>query len=236
MLRAVAALNDSNEPHPPDNLNELLGEWPSAYPVAASVCAGDPFHYMDRAKVPVRHDAKKAFKVAFGDAFFVYEPVKLKEVEAVWKAKVNKSNCPLAWPSHHPFHYITSLQCSHHTCMLMLPPALPLTLAHHAHARPPVLTPYSRQPRCPLLFALAPAARLLLPSVALAAPTAPLLLRPPRRLLLFSPARRRAVRCSFLRSPRRPMLFSNPTTLPLLSIISHPCLRMDCLGQNGGGD
>ncbi|KAL7546679.1 hypothetical protein ACHAWF_010011 [Thalassiosira exigua] len=42
---------------------------------------GDVFHAMDRSKVPVRHEAKKAFFVALRDAFFVWNPPKLKDLE-----------------------------------------------------------------------------------------------------------------------------------------------------------
>jgi len=42
---------------------------------------GDVFHAMDRTKVPVKHEAKKAFFVALREAFFVWNPQKLKELE-----------------------------------------------------------------------------------------------------------------------------------------------------------
>ena len=42
---------------------------------------GDVFHAMDRTKVPVHHEAKKAFFVALREAFFVWNPSKLKELE-----------------------------------------------------------------------------------------------------------------------------------------------------------
>ena len=37
---------------------------------------------MDRTKVPIKHAAKKGFFVALRDAFFVWNPQKLKELEA----------------------------------------------------------------------------------------------------------------------------------------------------------
>lgn len=46
-----------------------------------SAVLGDVFHAMDRTKVPVRHEAKKGFFVALRDAFFVWNPSKLKELE-----------------------------------------------------------------------------------------------------------------------------------------------------------
>lgn len=42
---------------------------------------GDVFHGMDRAKVPVKHEAKKAYFVALREAFLVWNPTKLKELE-----------------------------------------------------------------------------------------------------------------------------------------------------------
>jgi hypothetical protein len=42
---------------------------------------GDCFHAMDRTKVPIRHEARKGFFVALREAFFVWNPVKLKELE-----------------------------------------------------------------------------------------------------------------------------------------------------------
>ncbi|KAL3770800.1 hypothetical protein ACHAWU_006359 [Discostella pseudostelligera] len=42
---------------------------------------GDCFHAMDRTKVPIRHEARKGYFVALREAFFVWNPVKLKELE-----------------------------------------------------------------------------------------------------------------------------------------------------------
>ena len=40
---------------------------------------GNPFHAMDRAKVPVKHEAKKAFFVALRDAFLMWNEEKVNE-------------------------------------------------------------------------------------------------------------------------------------------------------------
>ena len=36
---------------------------------------GDPFHFMDRAKVRVRHGSKKGYYVALRRAWFMFDPV-----------------------------------------------------------------------------------------------------------------------------------------------------------------
>ena len=46
-----------------------------------SAVLGDVFHAMDRAKVPVKHESKKAYFVALREAFFVWNPTKLAELE-----------------------------------------------------------------------------------------------------------------------------------------------------------
>ena len=67
--KVLACSNLSEPPSPRDIKNKH------------SSVVGDPFHAMDRTKVPVRHEAKKAFFVALRDAFFVWNPKKLKELE-----------------------------------------------------------------------------------------------------------------------------------------------------------
>ena len=42
---------------------------------------GDIFHAMNRTKVPVKHEAKKTFSVALKNAFLVWNPTKLKQLE-----------------------------------------------------------------------------------------------------------------------------------------------------------
>ena len=46
---------------------------------------GDVFHAMDRTKVPVKHEAKKAFFVALRDAFLVWNEDKINELEMKMK-------------------------------------------------------------------------------------------------------------------------------------------------------
>ena len=48
-----------------------------------STTCGDAFHYHDRAKVPIKHLYKKAYKVALRDAWFVPHPEVQKVVEDV---------------------------------------------------------------------------------------------------------------------------------------------------------
>ena len=47
-----------------------------------SAVLGDVFHAMDRAKVPVKHEAKKSYFVALREAFLVWNPTRMKELEA----------------------------------------------------------------------------------------------------------------------------------------------------------
>ena len=47
---------------------------------------GDPFHYMDRAKVPMHHSHNKAVFVALSRAWFVFEPVAYANVIAALKS------------------------------------------------------------------------------------------------------------------------------------------------------
>ena len=54
---------------------------PSCIKDRRSVVVGDMFHAMDRTKVPTKHEAKKGYFVALRDAFMVWNPKKLKELE-----------------------------------------------------------------------------------------------------------------------------------------------------------
>ena len=45
-----------------------------------SVVLGDIFHAMDRAKIPSKHEAKKAYFVALSEAFLIWNPDKLKDL------------------------------------------------------------------------------------------------------------------------------------------------------------
>ena len=47
---------------------------------------GDAFHAMDRTKVGIKHEAKKGFFVALRDAFFVWNPRTIKELEERMRA------------------------------------------------------------------------------------------------------------------------------------------------------
>jgi len=42
---------------------------------------GDPWHFMDRPKVDVKHDKKKAYFVAFMEAWFAWDPVLLEKIK-----------------------------------------------------------------------------------------------------------------------------------------------------------
>jgi hypothetical protein len=50
-----------------------------------SAVLGDPYHCMDRAKVPVRHEYKKAFKVALSRAWLQWDKLKLDKVSDTLK-------------------------------------------------------------------------------------------------------------------------------------------------------
>ena len=52
-----------------------------------SCVLGDGFHYMDRPKVPMHHDCKKAYFVALRNAWFIFDSTKLGEVKAVLRQK-----------------------------------------------------------------------------------------------------------------------------------------------------
>ena len=51
-----------------------------------SVVLGDVFHAMDRAKVPTKHEAKKAYYVALSEAFMIWNPEKLEELTSTMRA------------------------------------------------------------------------------------------------------------------------------------------------------
>ncbi|KAG7362391.1 3'-5' exonuclease [Nitzschia inconspicua] len=58
-----------------------LGDVPIQVQDKFSCVIGDIFHAIDRAKIPVRHEFKKAFKVSMSRAFLEYEPAKLEKVK-----------------------------------------------------------------------------------------------------------------------------------------------------------
>ena len=53
---------------------------------------GDIFHFMDRCKVSIHHEAKKGYFVALRQAFLQWDPVKLAEVIAVLRDVEGKSD------------------------------------------------------------------------------------------------------------------------------------------------
>jgi hypothetical protein len=55
--------------------NELAAEHP--------LVLGDAFHFMDRVKVPVHHNWKAAYFLAFRDAIFIYDADDKQKVEAM---------------------------------------------------------------------------------------------------------------------------------------------------------
>ncbi|KAG7358280.1 hypothetical protein IV203_014867 [Nitzschia inconspicua] len=58
-----------------------LGDVPIQVQDKFSCVIGDIFYAIDRAKIPVRHEFKKAFKVSMSRAFLEYEPAKLEKVK-----------------------------------------------------------------------------------------------------------------------------------------------------------
>ena len=54
---------------------------PAAIENRFSSVLGDGFHVMDRAKIPVKHNVKKLYKVAFRDALFAWEPDSLSKLK-----------------------------------------------------------------------------------------------------------------------------------------------------------
>jgi len=47
---------------------------------------GDGFHYIDRSKIPVKHEYKKTYKVALRNAWFAWNPSKLQSLKSAMKA------------------------------------------------------------------------------------------------------------------------------------------------------
>jgi hypothetical protein len=62
-----------------------LGDVPEDLTDKYSSVLGDPFHLIDRPKVPLHHCYKKLFKVAFRDALLAWNPVLLEEVREAMK-------------------------------------------------------------------------------------------------------------------------------------------------------
>ena len=54
---------------------------PSKIKNLSSSVLGDTFYAMDRTKVPIKHEAKKAFFTALRDAFLMWNEEKIQELE-----------------------------------------------------------------------------------------------------------------------------------------------------------
>ena len=62
----------SNLDPPPENISQCF-----------SAVLGDVFHAMDRAKVPVKHEYKKAYFVALMNAFLVWDKTKFNTISSI---------------------------------------------------------------------------------------------------------------------------------------------------------
>ena len=69
---------------PCDGLSDAptLSEIETSY----SAVLGDVFHAMDRTRVPVKHEAKKAFFVALREAYLMWNEDKIEELKGNMKA------------------------------------------------------------------------------------------------------------------------------------------------------
>ena len=76
LVRAAEAQADSIE-----GATDKLGAAPKTIPDKYSSVLGDSFHGMDRPKVSIHHDHKKGYFVALRRAWFVFDPVKLRELK-----------------------------------------------------------------------------------------------------------------------------------------------------------
>ena len=79
LIRASKAIESQECPYldpPPKKINDL-----------SSRVLADPFHIMDRIKVPTKHAAKRGFFVALREALFCWDHQKMKEVRTVLLAK-----------------------------------------------------------------------------------------------------------------------------------------------------
>ena len=64
-----------------------LGAAPDSINDCYSAVTGDAFHFQDRPKVPMKHEAKKAYHVALRDAWMIFDPVILGEVQDTLRYK-----------------------------------------------------------------------------------------------------------------------------------------------------
>jgi len=56
---------------------------------------GDPWHYMDRIRVPVKHAYRKAFFVALSEAFFAWDPRYMEQAREALKIVEGKSDAEI---------------------------------------------------------------------------------------------------------------------------------------------
>lgn len=66
-------------------VSQFLDSMPTALKYIFSAVLGDCYHAMDRPKVPIRHEYKKAYFVALMHAFFIWNEKKLNNVKAKLK-------------------------------------------------------------------------------------------------------------------------------------------------------
>ena len=69
-----------------------LDDLPGYIPYKFSAVLGDPFHAIQRMKVPVHHEVKKAYFCAAMNAFFIWDEKKLDEVKTVLREKAGMSD------------------------------------------------------------------------------------------------------------------------------------------------
>ena len=86
LLRATAASMASSASDS-GSQSSALDPPPAAIADRYSSVTGDAFHFMDRPKVPMRHEIKKAYFVALRDAWFIFNPKMLHDVKQALRAK-----------------------------------------------------------------------------------------------------------------------------------------------------
>ena len=78
-IRLCLAVADEIRDEP--DTTGLLDPPPASIVDVFSAVLGDPWHYMDRPKVPVKHEFKKSYFVAFMEAWFAWDPSHLEKVK-----------------------------------------------------------------------------------------------------------------------------------------------------------
>ena len=86
------------------NVDVHLDPPPAQIDDVFSCVLGDAFHFMDRPKVPVHHDTKKAYFVALRDAWFVFDAAKLEDARRVLRQK-GKSDTDIEAMMYYSFSY-----------------------------------------------------------------------------------------------------------------------------------